>query len=68
MEPCCTRVQTPVALGKRNTDFVLNECVEREKYDGERTPDSQNAAQAFCGDVENEPPACAARLDVSQPG
>ena len=43
MEPCCTRVQTSIAPNKRNTDRVLNERAEREKYDGERTPDAKKA-------------------------
>ena len=41
MEPCSTRVQTSIAPNKRNTDRVLNERAEREKYDGECTPDSK---------------------------
>jgi len=41
MEPCSTRVQTSIAPNKRNTDRILNERAEREKYDGERTPDSK---------------------------
>src|SRR5882757_6035577 len=43
MEPCSTRVQTSIAPNKRNTDRVLHERAEREKYDGERTPDSKKS-------------------------
>jgi hypothetical protein len=41
MEPCSTRVQTSIAPNKRNTDRVLNERAEREKYDGECTADAK---------------------------
>jgi hypothetical protein len=39
MEPRSTRFQTSIAPNKRNTDRILTERAEREKYDGERTPE-----------------------------
>lgn len=67
MEPCCTRVQTSVATSKRNANRVLNERAEREKYHGERTPDSEQVANAArCqGTALSKPPKRSFRKRLS---
>ena len=41
VEPHCTCIQTSVLPNKRNTDRVMNERANREKYDSKRPPDSK---------------------------
>lgn len=40
MKPCRSSVETSCAREERDRNRVLNKCTEREKRDGERTPES----------------------------